>query len=54
MNERDRQILFQLLIDLFIDGEQQGHKQESSKRQQGETHENIPSTERKRTRKRHH
>ena len=53
MNEYERKILFQLLIDLFIDGEQQENKQESSKQQQGEDHESIPTTERKRTRERH-
>jgi hypothetical protein len=54
MNERERQILFKLLIDLFVDGEQQENKQERSKQQQqGAAHENVSAKARQRTRKHH-
>lgn len=54
MNERERKILFQLLIDLFLDGEQQESKQKSDKQSQGESHETVPTKARRRTRKHHH
>lgn len=53
MNERERQILFELLIDLFVDGGQQENKQKSEKQQEGKSHESISPKARRRTRKHH-
>jgi hypothetical protein len=51
MNEQERKIFFQLLIDLFLDGKQQESKPASDKQQpEGESRESISTQERKRTR----
>jgi hypothetical protein len=45
VNEQERKILFQLLIDLFINGKQ---KSKSSQQRQGEYHEEISTGETRR------
>jgi len=48
VNEQERKILFQLLIDLFIDGKQEN---EGNQKRQGENHEKVSTRERRRTTK---
>lgn len=51
MNEQQRKIFFQLLIDLFLDGKQEAR---SEQQKQGEKHEKVSTEERRRARKRNH